>query len=208
MSQASTLRRLQAHQDALRACRLCPDVVPPVVVGQPAVSRVLLLGQAPGVHEGARGRPFAHTAGRTLFAWFASVGIDEGRFRERVYMAAVLRCFPGKAQKGGGDRVPARAEVERCARWLSAEVALLKPELVIAVGKLAIRQLLGRPPGKLIGLVGPLHRGSLCGHPLDWVALPHPSGLSAWHKTEPGRTLLGQALSTVIRHPAMADLAA
>lgn len=202
MSEGSTKRRLRAHQTVLSQCRRCPEVVPPVVVGHPAVSRVMLLGQAPGVHEGPRGRPFAHTAGRTLFRWFASIGVDEEAFRERVYMAAVLRCFPGKAARSGGDRVPSREEVARCAHWLHAEIQLLAPSLVIAVGKLAIAQLLQRKSFKLDAVVGPLHRTTFHGRELDWVALPHPSGLSAWPKTEPGKGLLAQALDSLAKHPA------
>ena len=77
-------------------------MIGPVVSGAPVLSPVMLIGQAPGAHEGPAGRPFAWTAGKTLFRWFGEVGISEAEFRERVYMAAVCRCFPGKGAKGGG----------------------------------------------------------------------------------------------------------
>lgn len=193
---------LSAHRAALLACRRCPGVVPPVVCGPAVSSPIYLLGQAPGPHEAGIGHPFAWTAGRTLFRWFGSLGVDEATFRSRVYMAAVLRCFPGKASRGGGDRVPAPDEIERCASWIRAELDLLRPALVIAVGKLAITQVAGRPVPRLDEVVGPVHRGAFHGHPVDWIALPHPSGLSAWPKVEPGRSLLASTLSSLGRHPA------
>ena len=90
----------------------------------------MLIGQAPGDREGPAGKPFAWTAGKTLFKWIASIGLDEESFRSRVYMAAVCRCFPGKLP-AGGDRVPDHTEIAACARWWQAELALLRPRLII-----------------------------------------------------------------------------
>lgn len=197
----SKTNRLVALQRELAACRACPRMVGPVVHGPPVASRVLLIGQAPGPHEGALGRPFAWTAGKTMFRWFLEeLGVDEVRFRERVYMAAVARCFPGKA-KGGGDRKPDPAEIAQCQRFLRAEVDVLEPELVVPVGGLAIEQVLG---GKepLASVVGGLRRARYFDRPVDVIALPHPSGASTWHRTEPGRSLLGKALRLLGRHPA------
>src|SRR5438046_684668 len=110
-------------------------MIRPVVTGNAVLSPVMLIGQAPGIKEGPAGKPFAWTAGKTLFQWFAQLDLDEATFREQVYMAAVCRCFPGKAP-GGGDRVPSADEVERCSRHLTSELRLLRPRLVIPVGKL------------------------------------------------------------------------
>src|SRR5690242_3288170 len=118
-------------------------MIGPVVSGLPVMSPVMLIGQAPGTREGPAGKPFAWTAGKTMFGWFAEIGLSEEQFRNRVYMAAVCRCFPGKAA-GGGDRVPDAGEIERCSVHLHAELALIKPKLVIPVGKLAIAQLYPR----------------------------------------------------------------
>lgn len=171
------------------------------VSGPPVDSRVLLVGQAPGVREPVLGRPFAWTAGRTLFRWFeASCGLTEEMFRRRIYMAAVCRCFPGKAA-GGGDRVPAPEEIAACRPWLRAEITLLQPELVIPVGKLAISQFL--PNAKLDTLVGRSHPQTMEGVSFDLIPLPHPSGASTWHRMEPGRSLLHQALTLLAQHPAM-----
>jgi len=100
----------------------------------------------PGDKEPKLGRPFAWTAGKTLFKWFQeALGWTEDEVRDRIYFAAVCRCFPGKKETGG-DRVPAEDEIANCSRWLAAEVALLKPQLVLPVGKLAIMQFL--PPAR------------------------------------------------------------
>jgi uracil-DNA glycosylase len=193
-----TRRRLSVHQAALSACTLCPTMLGPPIVGRPAWSKILQIGQAPGPNEREIGRPFAWTAGRTLFAWYASIGVEEDLVRDRVYMAAVCRCFPGKNAKSG-DRVPNREEVATCARWLRAEVAILEPELVIPVGRLAIGQVL--PGARLDEVVGQVVRAEYHGREADVVALPHPSGLSTWFKLEPGRSLLRQALEVLAAHP-------
>ena len=97
--------------------------------------------------------------------------------------------------------MPARDEIERCAAWMREEVHIVKPRLVIAVGRLAIERVAQRPIGTLEAVVGPLHHAKFFGHDVDWVALPHPSGLSAWPKREPGKSLLAQSLDTLAAHP-------
>jgi uracil-DNA glycosylase len=191
---------IEAHYRRLMACRRCPQMASPPVSGRPVVSRVLLVGQAPGDKEPKLGRPFAWTAGKTMFRWFHDgCGLDEESFRSRIYMAAVCRCFPGK-KPAGGDRVPAPDEIANCAAWLDAELALLKPELVIPVGKLAMGQF--GFEGKLDELIGRSFRRERAGVAFDVIPLPHPSGASPWHRMEPGKTLVKEALGLVARHPA------
>jgi uracil-DNA glycosylase len=200
------LVQLGRLMQTIRGCAACPQMIGPPVVGERVMSPVMLIGQAPGTKEGPAGKPFAWTAGKTLFKWFAELGLAEAPFRRAVYMAAVCRCFPGKDPKGG-DRVPAKDEIERCGRHLAAEVALLRPQLVIPVGKLAIAQVV--PEAKqLADIVGVTRRAVLAGHPVDVVALPHPSGASTWHRTEPGKTLLIRALAQLAQHPAWQTLTA
>jgi uracil-DNA glycosylase len=195
-------RDLRLLHRELDACTACPKMIRPVVHGPPVASRVLLLGQAPGPREGSFGKPFAWTAGRTMFGWFDRVlGIDEERFRATVYMAAVARCFPGKAS-GGGDRKPAPDEIARCETWLAREVAILEPDLVLAVGTLAIERVLGSK-APLVEMVGTTRRARWHGRDVDVVPLPHPSGASPWHRIEPGKTLLDKALRRLAKHPAM-----
>jgi uracil-DNA glycosylase len=165
-----------------------------------------LLGQAPGPREASYGKPFAYTAGRTLFRWFNEVsGIDETTFRDKIYMAAVARCYPGKS-KGTGDRVPDVTEIENCSLHIKAELELLRPKLILAVGKLAISQSLGAEQfGKthlLKDVVGKKFKTVFYGHACDVICLPHPSGLSAWHKIEPGIGLLKKALKLIVHHEA------
>ncbi len=173
----------------------------PVVVGRPVASRILLVGQAPGDKEPKLGRPFAWTAGRTLFKWFqGALGWTEDEVRDRIYFAAVCRCFPGKRSEGG-DRVPAPDEIANCSAWLEREFALLKPRLVLPVGKLAIAQFM--PPAPLNDVIGKKFRIDYRGHAADCIPLPHPSGASPWHRMEPGKTLLNRALALVAKHEAV-----
>jgi uracil-DNA glycosylase len=194
---------LLEHQDLLARCRRCPRMQSTPVIGNPVVSRVLLVGQAPGPREPDIGKPFAWTAGKMLFKWFSSIGLDEERFRGCVYMAAVCRCFPGK-RPAGGDRVPDPEEVGNCASWLDAEIAINRPRLVIPAGKLAIAQFVASD--KLEQVVGRLHRVKRSGVAFDVAPLPHPSGASTWQHTEPGKTLLGRALQLIEAHPAWQKL--
>lgn len=194
---------ITTHQNALKACRRCPQMIGPVVTGVPVASEILLIGQAPGDKEGRLGKPFAWTAGKTLFKWFQQIGLDESHFRRCIYMAAVCRCFPGKNPKGG-DRVPSRAEISNCMEWLEAEITLLQPQLVLPVGKLAIAQLM--PVNKLTDVIGTTHCIDYKGVTLDVIPLPHPSGASTWHRTEPGMSLLRQALDCIGSHPAWQEL--
>jgi len=194
---------IKKHQQNLRACRKCPDMIPPVITCLPVASKIMLIGQAPGEREGDLGRPFAWTAGKTLFKWFASIGLEEKEFREKVYIAAVCRCFPGKNPKGG-DRVPSRVEIQNCKSWLQEEFEILQPELVILVGKLAIEQYL--EVDKLVNVVGKSFREDIDGRLIDIVPLPHPSGASTWHVMLPGKNLLQQALSIIKQHPAWQEL--
>ena len=192
--------RLNQHVTTLRTCRRCPNMVSGPISGGPVISRVLLVGQAPGVKEPLLGRPFAWTAGKTLFKWFTeTLDVDEDQFRSTVYMAAVCRCFPGKTTVGG-DRVPSKDEVANCSEWLAAEIKLLQPELIIPVGKLAIGQFIVPVP-PLIELIGTQRTLEKFGHQFDIVPLPHPSGASPWHRIEPGKTLTRKALELIRDHP-------
>jgi uracil-DNA glycosylase len=175
----------------------------PPVHGPPVPSRIFLLGQAPGPHEARLGRPFAWTAGKTLFRWLErATGASEQTVRERIYIAAVVRCFPGKT-KGGGDRVPSPDECGRWRGFIAREVAILQPRLVLPVGRLAIQEVLGHTE-PIAAVVGRALRTQFHGMDVDVIALPHPSGASTWFKLEPGRTLLERALRLVARHPEVA----
>lgn len=199
MRMRKTQALLDCHLAELKTCVRCPEMKGPVVVAGPVVSKVFLVGQAPGPREGILQRPFAWTAGKTLFGWFARIGGDEASFRQRAYIAAVCRCFPGKTAHGG-DRVPTQEEILCCADWMRREIELLQPELILPVGRLAIVQFIA--PGPLASIIGKAFRVNRFGHECDAIPLPHPSGASTWFKKEPGRTLLARALKLIAKHPA------
>jgi len=159
----------------------------------------MIIGQAPGVREPTLKRPFAHTAGKTLFRWFEQFcGVNEATMRARIYFAAVIRCFPGKAP-GGSDRLPMFDEIRNCSGWMKAEFKILRPALVIPVGRLAITQLINC--AKLEDVIGRSFVVTYEDLKFEVIPLPHPSGVSPWHKIPPGRELLIRAMKKIARHP-------
>ena len=192
----------QQHLDTLHACRACPKVFGEPVTGAVWGARVMLVGQAPGPRELVDKRPFAYTAGQRLFKWFdETLGISESDFRKQVHICAVIRCFPGKDPKSGGDRVPDTEEITRCGQHLDREIAILQPELVIAVGTLAAIQLVGI--AQLKDAVGKIHRATRAGRTFDVVVLPHPSGRSTWLNKKENAKLLEKSLKLIRKHPAV-----
>jgi len=152
----------------------------------------MLVGQAPGKVESAGGRAFAGRAGKTLFRWFERIGLDEPTARERIYIAAITRCYPGPSPSGRGDRVPSPAERAACASWLDDELRLLRPRLLIPVGRLAIERFL--PRLSLEALIGREHEIEIAGTEMIAIPLPHPSGASSWIHQDDHGELLSQAL--------------
>lgn len=174
------------------------------VSGGPVLSDVLLVGQAPGVREPVLQKPFAHTAGRTLFGWFQQFcQMNEIQVRSQIYFAAVCRCFPGKTP-AGGDRVPAPDEIQNCSNWLNAEIDLLRPRLVIPVGRLAIAQFITF--AKLDEVIGRSFNLRRNHRRFDLIPLPHPSGASPWHRIPPGLGLLRKAMRLIAHHDAIKRL--
>jgi uracil-DNA glycosylase len=195
---------LNQHVTRLLQCRRCPRMQSTPVSGGAVPSDVMLIGQAPGVREPVLQRPFAHTAGKTLFRWFEEFcRIDESTMRSTIYFAAVCRCFPGKTI-GGGDRVPVPDEIRNCSSWMNDEINILRPRLIIPVGRLAIAQFIDGT--KLENIIGRKFRSLRAGRQFDLIPLPHPSGASPWHKLFPGKELLEKAMRKIARHPAIVDL--
>ncbi len=152
----------------------------------------MLVGQAPGKTEMAGGRPFAGRAGRTLFQWLARAGLDEAAAREWLYIAAVTRCYPGPHPGGRGDRVPSPSERARCGEWLADELRIIRPRVIVPVGRLAIDRFLGPLP--LDTVVGQAHDVEHEGGRSIVIPLPHPSGASSWIHVPAHRVLLHEAL--------------
>lgn len=190
----SAYRSLLSLQRDNALCRACVEAgFPleswPVLEGRPG-QRAYILGQAPGVVEGEERRPWRGRAGQTLRRWLQ---LDEDKFYDTFYCASVTRCYPGRPASGRGDRTPTPREQELCRFWRDWELELLRPELVLTVGSLAARQLLGVP--KLTEAIGKsyTHGDSIV------IPLPHPSGASGWLNDEANRARLGKALTHVRR---------
>jgi uracil-DNA glycosylase len=187
----SAYRSLVSLQRDNRACRACAEAgYPleslPVFEGRPGQS-AYILGQAPGAVEGDERRPWRGRAGRTLRRWLA---MDEDEFYATFYCASVTRCYPGRARSGGGDRTPAPREQELCAFWRDWELRLLGPQLVVAVGGLAIRRLLGISGLQCVG------ERYAYGDAVA-VPLPHPSGQSRWLNDPSNRAKVEEAAAVI-----------
>jgi uracil-DNA glycosylase len=113
-------------------------------------------------------------------------------FRHLTYIAALMRCFPGRNRAGTGDLRPPLAAVANCAHWLDAELELLKPRVLILVGQMAIARFLG--PGTLESRVG-----RKFGERPVMVPLPHPSGQSRWLNDHANRERLDKALALIAK---------
>ena len=200
---SNIMDNLIKHQQQLKQCKLCDEMVGIPVHGKAGISPIMLIGQAPGIKEAEIDKPFAWTAGKTLFKWFNSIGLSEEQFREQIYMTAVCRCFQGKNNQGG-DRVPNKQEINRCSYWLRGEMNIIQPKLIILVGKLAISQVMA--VNKLTDVIGKQIYSEFYGQHCDFIPLPHPSGASTWFRTEPGISLLQQALQLIKTHPAWEEL--
>jgi uracil-DNA glycosylase len=174
-------------------CGHADSIVP--IVSNAVSPQAMLVGQAPGQVEAAGGQPFAGRAGKTLFRWLARAGVDEATARRRIYIAAVTRCYPGPHPSGRGDRVPSLREQEVCSAWLDDELRIIRPKLLIPVGKLAIARFLPtRPLDELIGRAHPVEHAG--GASLA-IPLPHPSGASSWVHQGNHPELLDQALALI-----------
>ncbi len=141
-------------------------------------NRVMVVGQAPGAVAHERPTPYMGATGKTLRAWLARAGFGEGALHERFYLTSLTKCFPGSSGSGKGDRAPSAAEIRLCQGHLDRELALVRPELVLALGRLAATSLVG--PAPLAELVGTVREGERAGHRFLVLPLPHPSGVSRW----------------------------
>jgi uracil-DNA glycosylase len=186
---------LRTHQVACRACHACVDggIIPeanPTFQGEWGAP-FLLIGQAPGPTERISRRPFSGRAGMELDRWMLRAGFESPEeFRRLTYIAALMRCFPGRNAAGTGDLRPPTAGIANCAHWLDAELRLLEPKVLLPVGQMAIARFLG--PGSLEERIGKRFGE----HPVT-VPLPHPSGTSRWLNDPSNRERLAVALGII-----------
>ena len=154
-------------------------------------ARFMLVGQAPGPVERESRRPFSGRAGKELDRWMLRAGFSSADdFRRATYIASLMRCFPGRNLRGGGDLRPQPKGIANCTHWLDAELEMLRPRVLILVGQLAIARFLG--PGSLEERVG-ISFGT---NPV-MVPLPHPSGQSRWLNDQANRERLARALALI-----------
>lgn len=190
-----SIRSLQRDNGRCRACLEAGYQIESWPVRAPLHGqRAYLFGQAPGIVEGAERLPWRGRAGQTLRRW---LGLDGDELYERFYCASVTRCYPGRAPSGRGDRTPMPREQELCEFWRDWELELLQPELIVTVGGLALRRLLGLP--RLTEAIG---KSYTLPHDLGdaiVIPLPHPSGASGWLNDAANRARLGKALTHVRR---------
>jgi uracil-DNA glycosylase len=189
VTQYRSLASLKRDQ---RTCRACADAGYPLeslpVIAPGERQRAYLFGQAPGIVEGEERRPWRGRAGRTLRRWLE---LDEDQFYATFYCASVTRCYPGRARSGRGDRPPSPEEQRLCERWRDAELRLLRPKLIVTVGGLAARRLLGvtsvsESVGRRYDLAGAVA-----------IPLPHPSGASSWLNVPENRQRVAAAVRVI-----------
>ncbi|MDP9380859.1 MAG: uracil-DNA glycosylase family protein [Chloroflexota bacterium] len=184
------LQRLHSEVLACRKCALAGHLweAHPVAGGW-ATAQVMVIGQAPGVRSMVHGAHFKGPGGRLLREWIARGGIPHEDQERDVYLSSLTRCYPGPAPRGGaGDRKPSPAEIALCEPYLTRELELLDPCLVILVGGMAIERFLGKGP--LRERVGTLIEA----HGRHWLPLPHPSGVSRWLNDPDHKRLVDKAL--------------
>lgn len=196
--------RLAALQAEIRGCRRCVvsghiPLAAPVLRGNVA-ARVMVVGQAPGERGAESPLPYSGATGRTLRGWLARSGFPDDAFHDpdRFYLTSLTKCFPGKARGGAGDRAPSRREISACGTHLGAELALVRPELILALGRLAIEALSpscrGLSLAALVGAPRPAELPAAAASGAVVLALPHPSGVSRWLNDPANRARVEAAL--------------
>lgn len=188
----SSYRSLASLGRDLSRCRACVEAgfhLESLPVRAPGTNqRAYLFGQAPGPIEGVERRPWRGDAGRRLRRWL-ELGDEE--LYEKFYCASVTRCDPGRAPTGRGDRTPTPREQELCAFWRDWERALLRPQLIVTVGLLALKRELGF--ATLTPHIGERYTRDRT----TVIPLPHPSGASGWHNLPDNRERLERATALV-----------
>ena len=192
----SSYRSLASLQRDNRVCRACAEAGFPLesLPGRrgptPASARTCSARRRASSRARSGGRG-AGAPGKTLRRWLE---LDEDAFYATFYCASVTRCYPGRAPSGRGDRTPTPREQELCAFWRDWELRLLRPRLIVTVGGLAARRLLGlreRSPtcvGERFELGGASSSRS-----------PHPSGASGWLNDRPNRERVARAALELVR---------
>lgn len=170
----------------IRECKKCFHLKNSKPVFSPVInSKVLIIGQAPGRKENELNIPFIGQAGKKLFSWFQEIGFSEEKIRKNFYISQVIKCYLG------GNRMPKMMELKNCLPYLYSEIEFLKPKLIIPIGSLAIKTILGE---KRID--------ETIGKTFQWkdsliIPLPHPSGANVWLNRKENQKKLKRALRKI-----------
>ena len=188
----SAYRSIPSLQRDTARCRACVEAghrLESLPVRAPFAGQLAyLFGQAPGIVEGEERLPWRGRAGQALRRWLE---LDEATFYATFYCASVTRCYPGRAPSGRGDRTPTPREQDLCAFWQECEFKLMRPQLVVTVGGLAARRLLGvKSISECVGV-----RYERDGYVA--IPLPHPSGASSWLNIEANRARVADAVEVI-----------
>jgi uracil-DNA glycosylase len=184
--------------DRCVAARHLPEAHP--VIWGPSVGRNMVIGQAPAQGAHLKDRPWTGPSGTLMRSWFALAGFDPDLFYDDWYFTSLTKCFPGKAVSGNGDRAPSARETSLCRSHLDTEIALIRPPLVITLGRMAAEAVIpGARPLTLRELVGTIWTVDLGYGTVPVVPLPHPSGVGRWLNDPANRTLVDRAMSELAR---------
>ncbi len=191
---------LSLAQQDIRACTRCVAAgfiaeANPIFQGH-AGQRLMVVGQAPGPRASASGEPYRGATGKALQAWLTRAGFADGALHRDFYLTSLTKCFPGPARHGGqGDRPPSATEIGLCGEHLDREIALVQPEVVLALGRMSAERLIPTVRGQaLADIVGTLRPAQRAGHAFLVLPLPHPSGVSRWLNQPEHRARLDLAL--------------
>lgn len=169
------IEKLAHLAEKVKPCQLCPHLAASRTqtvfgVGSPD-AKLMFVGEAPGADEDAKGEPFVGAAGQLLTKMIAAMGLS----REQVYIANVLKCRPDMPKGSTGNRKPTPAEMHTCLPYLLAQIEIIQPTMLVALGATAVE-----------GLFGPFQQGTsigrLRGKFMDFRGTPvmptyHPSYL-------------------------------
>lgn len=180
------IAKLEAQIKQCQRCKLCKgrtQAVPGTGILNPAV---LVIGEGPGADEDAQGLPFVGVAGQLLDKMLAAINLSRNT---NCYIANIVKCRPPK------NRDPEPEESDACRSYLEAQIAILKPAMILAVGRIAIQNLLQTSQG-----IGQLRGKILSYNNIPLMATYHPSALlrnqdlkrPAWEDLKVFRTHLTQ----------------
>ena len=143
LTSGSKADRLEELRKKTSACTICPHLAKSrtqVVfgVGNPE-AKLMFVGEAPGADEDEKGEPFVGRAGQLLTKMITAMEIT----REQVFIANVLKCRPNMPPNTSGNRKPTRDEMDACLPYLRAQVAVIAPQVIVALGATAVEGLFG-----------------------------------------------------------------